>query len=908
MIEIQRLINIERQDRIIHLVTRSSSGVKKTWHVMDYYPSMFVKSSVEIPDKYKHRVHKRLKGKWKMFADGSPADKVYTKLPDDVPLIRQAVGDDNCGESDVIYTTKFLTELKMRSGYFVLAKPGTISNSNRAKGEISYKEIIPYEGNIHIPIREIELDAEWVDNEVVLIGFWDNFTNTFYSIGWHKSLFTSENGQIKCLDGKELMRQVFIVPHPRDMLNITFNLIKKLNPDVLAGWNISGGTSDMPMIFKDAKIYGVDVRTLSPFGSAPAPEKIKGLTIFDMYNGYLRITSKQLRSYKLVNVMKTEYKKTIAHDPLNIPTMWKKDPKLLVDYNTTHVDACRFISNKIDVLEFIYQIVYTCCCRFDDAGMSSRLIDALLLSVKNPYVVLPNKPRGYTKEKEAQGAIVVEPKPGRVGEWDLIIDASRLYPSIFLEFNLGTDTLDPNGDIKIKVYNPDGSLREIVKFNSKKKSEIAQAFLFLFDLRNKYEKQLAESKNDAEKKVLKQKIFAVKVVTNAIYGLVGNPGFRLYKQIVQECVTQIARDVITWMQKRTKDEELREAVNSLLKVIYGDTDSIHLKLKAKTLEEAVEKGKYIMTYINKSFAEFVKLYGVKDNKYLKVKLEGVADSAFYKAKKRYAMQIVWDGEILEKPEYKIVGLEPRRSDNPELTGKVTTTVLMKILKKKSKKNIRKYVKKVIRKMDAGEYSPFDLAIPKAVKKPLREYFNGKCRISRKDGTGCGYIEKGKLPFTEKKEYERNRPEFCPECGKKLVYTKPIHAYAADYSNKYLGTNFKAGEKVRYLYVKSTGELPESHVIAIDEDTKIPKSVIINSDMQKNKVILEKVEPLLEAVNITLGIKKESDKHSKKKSKKSRQKEETVKTKSVMRVLSDKEKHLLLVQFDKIANGKQTTLS
>ena len=898
MTEIFRIVNIEREDRLIYLITRTNKGERKTFKVIDWYPSMFIKRGVDVPGKYTHRIYKRVTGEWKSL-DGIPMDKVYTKLPDDVAMIRKALPLEDTGEADVIYTTNFLTHLKIRSGYFILTKPGTVAHADRLHGEISYKEIIPFETNIQIPIREIELDIESVDNQSVLIGFWDSFTDEFYFVGWHKKDSRADISSTKDLNKENITRNIYILPHPRDYLNVAFNMIKKLQPDVLAGWNIVG--YDIPMLWKEARHYSINFAQLSPFGSAPAPEKIKGLTIFDMYNGYLRITAKQLRSYKLVNIMKTEYGKTIAHDPRNIPVMWKENFQELIDYNTTHVDACRYISKKIDVLEFIYQIVYTCCCRFDDANMPSRLIDALLLSVKSKNVVLPNKPRGYEKDKEAQGAVVIEPVPGLYDEYTLIVDASRLYPSIFLTFNFGTDTLDPSGNIKIKVRTPSGKVREIVKYSDKKTSEISQAFLFLFELRNKYEKEASETKDIKIKAVLKKKIFAVKIVTNAIYGLVGNPGFRLYKQIIQECVTQVARDVLTWMQEKSQDEELLDVIMIKPKIISGDTDSLHLNLKAKSLEDAVSKGKEIVKYINNSFEDFVKLYGVKKNTYLKIKLEGVTETAFYKAKKRYAHKIIWDGEKLEKPEYKIVGLEPRRSDNPELTGKVTMRVLKKILNKKSKNNIKRYVTKVITKMENGKYKPFDIAIPKAIQKPLNRYFDGKCRISKVDESGCGNIQTGVLPFTQKKEY-KNKPETCPKCGKKMTYTKPIHAFSADYSNAYLGTNFKVGDKVRYLYVSDTGDHPETHVIAIDEDLIIPKDIIVNMDKQIQKVVTEKVVPLLEAIDIDLGIEQKKEEKEKKVVKKISSKIKTQSTEDTKRLLAD---------FARIASGesrsKQTTL-
>lgn len=286
-------------------------------------------------------------------------------------------------------------------------------------------------------------------------------------------------------------------------------------------------------------------------------------------------------------------------------------------------------------------------------------------------------------------------------------------------------------------------------------------------------------------------------------------------------------------------------------IFVHNTDSVHLRMEFKTLEEAIKHGLILEDIINKSFDEFVKSYGLKEHGF-KVKLEAIAEGALYKAKKRYAFLHVWeDGHILDEPNYKIVGLEPKRSDSPEITEEVMTKVLKMILNKATIKEIDEYVDVEYTKIVEHEYTPFEIGIPKGINKKLSDYFYGKCRVKKlKAGTiGCGYIEPGVLPFTDKEEYQ-NRRQHCPKCGNKLTYTKPIHAFAADYSNNYLDTDLKGGTKTRYLYVKDTGRYPPTHVVALDEDLKLPKDFKVDYVMQARKIVLDKISPLTDLIKVS----------------------------------------------------------
>lgn len=858
-----RLINIERFGRKISMVVRDQNLERHVFNITDFFPYCYIKSTSRIPLKIMRKVQERQIGEWHNLYN-EPMDKVIFKSPDDVRALRESLELHETGEADVIYTTRFLAEVKIRNGYFVLNRPPK-DNGNLH----SYKDIVPIDV-MNIPTRNIHFDIEAVDNITVLIGLWDSYTNKYMSAGWvpktHESSHDTFSSLLKTKKGKsrrklEIERDVLLFSHIKPTLTSFFDYMHKMQPDVVAGWYIAG--YDIPQLFKDAELAGVDINKLSPFNSAPDPDKIKGLVQIDLLDGYKKLESSEIRSYKLPNVIKSEFGIGVPSDPKRIPEMWKQGMPL-VDYNSSHVDACKYLDEQLGIIDFIYQLAYTCCCRFDDTNSMMRLIDALILSSKDKYTVYPNKPQYSDDSEIVRGATVLEPTPEVVGNYELVIDATKLYPNIIISANLGIDTLDANGSIKVPLKDENNKKYDTIYFTDTHKCELSKAFDFLFKLRKTHEDKLDELLKDESKNrelielVRKQK-FAVKIPTNGIYGLVGNPAFRLYNKTVQECVTQIGRDFIQFIMDMVGKYCNKHEIEFEIKA--GDTDSTHVAIIGlDSLDNAIKTGQKITKFINKKCDMFASRYGIKpENHKFKVDLEAISESALYKAKKRYAMKFVWEDNVkLSKPKYKITGLEPKRSDNPEITGKVLKHVIHMALDGKSANKIRKYADKQYTKVLGKELSAFEIGIPKGMKQDYVYYFRGECRVKK---GGCGKIFPGVMPFT--KEWER-KPKTCPICENNISYGRPIHAYAAAYSNLFLGTKFVPGDKVRYLYVKEQPEVvffeffekgnteerpkfPSTHVIAVDENTEIPEGIEIDYIKQNDKILTEKIEPLLEII-------------------------------------------------------------
>lgn len=189
---------------------------------------------------------------------------------------------------------------------------------------------------------------------------------------------------------------------------------------------------------------------------------------------------------------------------------------------------------------------------------------------------------------------------------------------------------------------------------------------------------------------------ARKVLINSLYGALGNQWFRYYDLRNAEAITTSGQLSIRWIERK-----LNEYFNVVCGTenypycIYIDTDSVYLRVDkfvdmmceraGKTQDEVgvtkvvdmLDKfavGK-VEPYIGDSYQELADYMNAFDQKMF-MDREVIADTGFWTAKKRYALN-VWDSEGKRKfdkdgnliPKLKIMGIETQRSSTPVFVQK-----------------------------------------------------------------------------------------------------------------------------------------------------------------------------------------------------------------------------------------------
>jgi len=188
----------------------------------------------------------------------------------------------------------------------------------------------------------------------------------------------------------------------------------------------------------------------------------------------------------------------------------------------------------------------------------------------------------------------------------------------------------------------------------------------------------------------------MKIIANASYGYYGYPGSRWYSKVCAESITAWGRMYIMLVIDKAKEMGYE--------IIYGDTDSLFLKMKNKA--EAMR----FLEKINRILPGIVEMdfRGMYESGIFVKGKTGIA------AKKRYAL-IDKKGEII------IRGFEKVRRDWSNIAKKTQEKVLLAVLKERSPAKAIRIVRRIINDINAGRVKMDDLVIYTQLTKSISEY-------------------------------------------------------------------------------------------------------------------------------------------------------------------------------------------
>jgi len=286
----------------------------------------------------------------------------------------------------------------------------------------------------------------------------------------------------------------------------------------------------------------------------------------------------------------------------------------------------------------------------------------------------------------------MDPIPG-IYDDVIVLDFKSLYPSIIQTFKI-----DPYSNLKSDI--------DTIKTLNGFKFSSTQHFL------PEFIDQLIEQRNIAKKKNDKQLSQAIKILMNSFYGVMGSFGCRFYHPNLPTAITGTGQKLLIG----SKDFLAKNGYE----VIYGDTDSLFLKLKEGEGEHAEDNGNRIAKDLNKYWSGNIKNeYGLKS--YLEIEFEKYyrkfiltpARGSESGAKKRYAGLLVEKG----KETIEFVGMESVRSDWTRLAKEFQMELYNRIF---NNEEIENWLGEIVKKVKAGEYDD-KLVYRKRLRKDLEEY-------------------------------------------------------------------------------------------------------------------------------------------------------------------------------------------
>jgi DNA polymerase-2 len=630
--------------------------------------------------------HRRKSVKLKNF-DGDDVDAVYFNSEWD--LKAAAEGLNKAGirnyEADVDPVRRYLMERFLNAQVKITGDKDYAGKLIRfTNPEIEACEFTP-------PLKVASIDIETGSGNRLLYSIAINLTN---GIDTEKKVFIAGEGTDDGL--------ISFHPTEKELLQSFLAWFKEKDPDVIIGWHVIG----FDLMFLESKCNELYI----PFDIARGNGRVslrsrKGGGYFASVYGRVVIDGPQsLRSsfftfedYKLETVAQELLRvgKTITPDEnkvAEIERLFAEDKRKLAEYNLQDAVLVTEIFKKSGLIELSIRRSQLSGLMMDQLGMMTAAFDHFFLPrLHRRGYVAPNV-RDLEFSEHAAGGYVFDPDPG-IYDNVVVLDFRSLYPSIIQTFKI-----DPLS----RLLSPINTLRTPAGYKFSGTEHFLPGFI----------SRLLEQRSMAKKNRDKQLSQAIKILMNSFYGVMGSYGCRFYHPDLPSAITGTGQ----WLLLRSREYLEQKGY----KIVYGDTDSLFVKLPEGTKSFSADDGAKLVGDLNlywgKKLSEEFEVESfleIEFEKYYRKFIITPARGGEYGAKKRYAGLLkTEDGEKLE-----FVGLEFVRSDWTRLAKEFQVELYERIF---YGKEVKDWIREVVRKVSTGDYDD-KLVYRKRLRKDVEDY-------------------------------------------------------------------------------------------------------------------------------------------------------------------------------------------
>ncbi len=697
--------------------------------------------------------------------------------------------------------------------------------------------------------------------EILLVTFQDLATKERWTFGSRP--FDLKNA--KHLKNKEKIKYI-LCRDERDLIERVLRFWAANPPDIITGWNIV--MFDIPyFIARTIRVLGeASTRALSPWNEV-RPKMVKGfgneevltydilgVSQLDYLDLFKKFANMKPENYKLDTVAEEVLgRKKLEHPYETFKEFYTKDWQLFVEYNNVDVELVDEMDDQLQLISLALTMAYDAKCNFSDVFAPTKLWDCLIFNYLASRNIQVHQRQGDREKRRIKGGYVSEVKPQKY-EWVVSFDATSLYPSIIMQYNMSPEKLVEGLAFDTTV---DGLLNDEYDLSALKDRNVAMTangYCFqrdnqgvfpeivtrLFKERVEYKKLMQKAEKEyektkdpiAKKAVSKYDNFqqARKILLNSLFGAMANEYFRYFDIRIAEGITLTGQYIIQRISIA-----LNEYLNKVCKTsgfnysFYSDTDSCYV-----TLAPLVEKlyshlppekivgilDKICKEQLNSVLETTAKAIADDTNGFhqtIYFKREAIADHAIFLGKKHYALN-VWDNEGLRytTPKQKVKGLELVKSSTPKVVRAALKDAL-KICLTGTQKQLHTY-------MDEFEktYSTYDvkqIASPRGVN-GLSKYEHSVTIY----GKGCPMHVRGALLYNF---YIKQ---------KKLDKQFPL---------------IQEGEKIRFAYLKEPNPMGENTIAFIGS---LPKGLGLHTYIDYvtmfEKTMVEPVNTITQALGWT----------------------------------------------------------
>jgi DNA polymerase elongation subunit (family B) len=396
------------------------------------------------------------------------------------------------------------------------------------------------------------------------------------------------------------------------------------------------------------------------------------------------------------------------------------------------------MDRKLKLIELVRGICHIGHVPYEDYPMSSRFLEGTIVTyLHRKGIIVTDKPQSNKEKSENTGdedgsftgAYVKDPVPG-LYEWIYSLDLQSLYPSIIMSLNISPETkvgyvknwdLEQHLKKQIVAYviqeKDNDTTMELgydafnefmqennlsissngVIYNNDKKGIIPEVLETWFAQRVEYKNTMKKYINEGNKEMAEyydRRQHIQKIFLNSLYGVLGLSVFRFYDVDNAAAVTLSGQDVIKTSAKFLNLKYEKITGDKKDHCVYVDTDSLYFPAGPlvegadDTLKATIDLAYGVEKELNRFYDSMAKrLFNVSTHRF-HIKGESVARTGFWVAKKRYALDKVYDLET-NQPVNKMVvkGLDVVRSSFPKAFREFMKQALNDILNKVPKDEV-----------------------------------------------------------------------------------------------------------------------------------------------------------------------------------------------------------------------------
>ncbi|NIC25818.1 DNA polymerase II [Serratia plymuthica] len=381
-----------------------------------------------------------------------------------------------------------------------------------------------------------------------------------------------------------------------------------------------------------------------------------------------------------------------------IDRRFAEDKPALARYNLKDCELVTRIFAKAELLTFLLERATVTGLAADRSGGSVAAFSNLYMPRMHRLgFVAPNL--GEQPEEHSPGGFVMDSQPG-LYDSVLVLDYKSLYPSIIRTF-----LIDPVGLVE-GMQHP-GDADSVPGFRHARFARGKHCLPAIVE-------QIWQGREAAKRQQNKPLSQALKIIMNALYGVLGSSGCRFFDPRLASSITLRGHEIM----RQTR--ELIEAQG--YQVIYGDTDSTFVWLRQPHSEQqAAQIGRALVQQVNQWWQQHLQQqFGLENalelefethySRFLMPTIRGAEQGS----KKRYA-GLIAKADGSEEMVYK--GLETVRTDWTPLAQQFQQLLYQRIFKQQPYQDfVREYVSKTLN----GDFDD-RLVYRKRLRRKLDEY-------------------------------------------------------------------------------------------------------------------------------------------------------------------------------------------